>query len=98
MKAGYNFELDNKGYGDNNEVVVIAESYKEAEKKAQSLIDGSKLKLGKLRRVIDTEAQVSHNVVDERRTIIEERQLNVNHSGELTEYRVDGAKKDERKT
>lgn len=93
MKAGYNFELDNKGYGEQNEVVVIAESYKEAEAKATKLIDGSKLKLGKLRRVIDSEAQIGHTVVDERRTIIEERQLNVNHSGELTEYRVEGEKK-----
>lgn len=93
MKAGYNFDLENSGYGENHEVVVIAESYKEAEKKAKSLIDGSKLKLGKLRRVIDTEAQINHQNVVERKLTIDERQLNVNHSGELTEYRVEGEKK-----
>lgn len=93
MKAGYNFELETGGYGDQNEVVVIAESYKEAEKKAKSLIDGSKLKLGKLRRVIDAEAQVHYTDVLERKVSIEERQVNVNHSGELTEYRVEGEKK-----
>lgn len=90
MKAGYNFALDNKEYGEQNEVVVIAESYKEAEDKANSLIKGSKLKLGKLRRVIDTEAQVNHSIVDERKLTIEERQLKVEHSGEVTEIRVDG--------
>lgn len=93
MKAGYNFKLETGGYDEQSEVVVIAESYKEAETKAKKLIDGSKLKLGKLRRVIDTEAQVTHSIVDERKLTIEERQLNVNHSGELTEYRVEGAKK-----
>lgn len=93
MKAGYNFSLETGGYSDNNEVVVIAESYKEAEKKAKSLLDGSKLKLGKLRRVIDTEAQINYQNVVERKLTIDERQLNVNHSGELTEYRVEGEKK-----
>lgn len=93
MRAGYNFELDTSGYGETNEVVVIAESYKEAEKKAKSLIDGSKLKLGKLRRVIDCEAQITHTTVDERKLTIEERQLSVQHSGEITEYKVEGEKK-----
>lgn len=93
MKAGYNFELENSGYGDNHEVVVIAESYKEAEKKAKSLLDGSKMKLGKLRRVIDAEAQVQYTNVVERKMTVEERQLDVKHSGEITEVRVDGGQR-----
>ena len=91
MKAGYNFELGTTGYSETNEVVVIAESYKEAEDKAKSLIDGSKLKLGKLRRVIDCEAQVTNQNIIERKLIIDEHHLK--HSGEITEYKVKGEKK-----
>lgn len=90
MKAGYNFELDGNSYGD-REVVVMADSYKEAEEKAKSLIDGSKLKLGKLRRVVDAEAQVTHQSIIERKLMVEEHHLK--HSGEITEYKVKGEKK-----
>ncbi len=93
MSAGYNFKLETGGYDEQSEVVVVADTYKEAEEKAKALIDGSKLKLGKLRRVIDSEAQVTHTTVDERKLVIEERQPNVNHSGDITEYKVKGEKK-----
>ncbi len=91
MKAGYNFKLENGGYDEQSEVVVIAESYKEAETKAKSLIDGSKLKLGKLRRVIDTDAQINYQHIVERKLSIDEHHLK--HSGEITEYKVKGEKK-----
>lgn len=89
--AGYNFKLESKGYSENNEVVVRAKNYAEAEKLAQELIKGSKLKLGELRRVLDCRLSVQETNIVERKLIIDEH--NVKHSGEITEYKVKGAKK-----
>ncbi len=93
MKAAYNFKLETGVYDDSSEVVVVAESYKEAETKAKSLIDGSKIKIGKLHRVIDLETQVSNQNIIERKLTVEERNSNINYTGEITEYKVKGPKK-----
>lgn len=92
--AGYNFKLESKDkYGsEQQEVCVKAKNYAEAKKLAEQLIEGSKLKLGELRRVIDCRIQVQESNIIERRMVVEERQIDVRHSGELKEIRVDGGK------
>ncbi len=93
--AGYNFKLgDDKGYNsEQKEVCVKATNYADAKKLAEQLIKGSKLKLGELRRVIDCRVNIQQSDVTERRLIVEEHQIGVVHSGEITEVRVDGGKR-----
>lgn len=90
--ASYAFKLGD-GYNDQTEVVVEAKNYNEAKKLAESLLKGSKVKLGELRRVVDSRLMVNQQNVVERRMFVEERQIDVKHSGELTEIRIDGGTK-----
>lgn len=89
MEAAYNFRLETDGYSE-TEICVLAKNYKEAENLAKELLKGSKVKLGGLRRVVDARLQVQNTNVTERKLLIEERHLDVKHSGEITEVKVDG--------
>ena len=90
--ASYAFKLGDN-YGEQTEVCVKATNYAEAEKLAKELVKGSKVKLGELRRVVDCRLMVTEQNIVERKLVIDERQLKVQHSGEITEYKVKGKKK-----
>jgi len=90
MKASYAFKLGDS-YGDPTEVVVEAESFAEAKKAAESLIKGSKVKLGELRRVVDSNLMINHQNIVERKLSIDEHHMK--HSGEITEIKVNGGKR-----
>lgn len=95
MKASYEFLLLDEDRYRNTlaAVVVLAGSLKEAEELAESLI-GKQFKKYSLGKVVDSRLMIQYQEINERKIFIEthESSVKVEHSGEITEFKVQGGK------